>query len=313
MESKKCCKCKEVKHIEFFCKHKGKKDGYDTMCKACHKQWRKENKERIAERNKQYYQENKERNKQWRKENKERIAERHKQWRKENKERIAEHRKQYREENKERIKQYREENKERLSERKKQYYQENKERIAERTKQYHQENKERRKQYRQENKERIAEYRKQYLEENKERLKQYREENKERLKQYREENRERKNERHKQRKITDPLYKLTCNLRARTYKAFQYKSYRKTSKTAEMLGVPYEIAFAHIERQFTKGMTWENQGEWHIDHIIPLASAETESELIKLCHYTNLQPLWAFDNISKSDNLIDGTQVKLRL
>ena len=158
------------------------------------------------------------------------------------------------------------------------------------------------KQYREENKERISERSKQWREENKEYFKQYREENKERLNEYR-----------KQRKITDPLYKLSCNLRSRTSDAFKRKSYHKTSKTAEMLGVPYEVAFAHIERQFTKGMTWENQGEWHIDHIIPLASAETESELIKLCHYTNLQPLWAKDNISKHANVIDGTQVKLRL
>jgi len=184
----------------------------------------------------------------------------------------------------------------------KQYYQKNKERINESNNQWYQENKERKKNYREENKER----QKQYYQKNKERIN-------ERRNQYREENKERINQRNKQRMLTDPLYKLKCYLSKRTTHAFKRKSYRKTSKTAEMLGVPYEIAFAHIERQFTKGMTWENYGEWHIDHIIPLASAETESELIKLCHYTNLQPLWAKDNISKSDNLMDGTQVKLRL
>ena len=184
----------------------------------------------------------------------------------------------------------------------KQYYQENKERINEYSKQYRQENKEYYKQYHQENKQRINERHKQYYQENKQRRKQYEDENKERA-----------NERKKQRRLTDPLYKLTCNLRSRTKDAFKRKSYRKTSKTAEMLGVPYEVVKDHIERQFTKGMTWENQGEWHIDHIIPLASAQTESELIKLCHYTNLQPLWAMDNLSKNANVIDGTQVKLRL
>ena len=229
-----------------------------------------------------------------------------KKWRQENKEHLIQYGKKYSEENRERLKQWRDENREGILERKKQWRDENKERIAEYNKQYHQENKEhlneRAKQWREKNKERISE-----------REKQYRKENKERLKQWRDENREYLNERKKQRKITDPLYKLKCNLRSRTAKAFRYQSYRKTSKTAEMLGVPYEIAFAHIERQFTKGMTWENQGEWHIDHIIPLASAETESELIKLCHYTNLQPLWAKDNKSKHANVIDGTQVKLRL
>jgi len=207
-------------------------------------------------------------------------------------------------------KQYYLENKERIAELTKQFYQENKERILERNKQWYQENKDHRaeycKQYRKENKERISERKKQYRQENKERLS-------ERQKQYDQENKERILERDKQRKKIDPLYKLKRNLSTRTALAFKAKSYRKTSKTAEMLGVPYEIASAHIERQFTKGMTWENQGEWHIDHIIPLASAQTESELIKLCHYTNLQPLWAKDNKSKHANVIDGTQVKLRL
>jgi len=58
-----------------------------------------------------------------------------------------------------------------------------------------------------------------------------------------------------------------------------------------------------MEAKFVDGMNWDNIGEWHIDHIIPLSSAETEQEIIKLCHYTNLQPLWAFDNISKGNRL----------
>jgi hypothetical protein len=102
------------------------------------------------------------------------------------------------------------------------------------------------------------------------------------------------------------------NLRSRTWIAFKNKGYSKTSKTQEMLGVDWEVCKAHIERQFTKGMNWDNQGEWHIDHKIPLASANTEKELKKLCHYSNLQPLWAEDNISKSDK-INGQQVKFRI
>jgi hypothetical protein len=46
-------------------------------------------------------------------------------------------------------------------------------------------------------------------------------------------------------------------------------------------------------------MCWDNQGKWHIDHIIPLSSGKTEDDIIKLCHYTNLQPLWAIDNMKK--------------
>jgi hypothetical protein len=59
----------------------------------------------------------------------------------------------------------------------------------------------------------------------------------------------------------------------------------------------------HIERQFVKGMTWENRGEWHIDHIIPLATAQNENDVVKLNHHTNLRPMWAKDNLRKSSKL----------
>ena len=51
-------------------------------------------------------------------------------------------------------------------------------------------------------------------------------------------------------------------------------------------------------------MSWENQGKWHIDHITPLSSAKTEEEVYRLCHYTNLQPLWAEDNLKKGSKIL---------
>ena len=51
-------------------------------------------------------------------------------------------------------------------------------------------------------------------------------------------------------------------------------------------------------------MTWENYGEWHIDHIIPLDSANDENELYSLCYYTNLQPLWGNENIRKGAKIL---------
>mgnify|MGYP002132731409 FL=1 len=51
-------------------------------------------------------------------------------------------------------------------------------------------------------------------------------------------------------------------------------------------------------------MTWDNYGDWHIDHIIPLNSAQTEEDLYKLCHYSNLQPLWALDNLKKGSKYV---------
>jgi hypothetical protein len=50
-------------------------------------------------------------------------------------------------------------------------------------------------------------------------------------------------------------------------------------------------------------MSWDNYGEWHIDHIIPLSFAKNEDEIMKLCHYTNLQPLNGIDNIRKSNKI----------
>jgi hypothetical protein len=168
------------------------------------------------------------------------------------------------------------------------------------------------KKWREQNKE----YNKEYYQQNKKYFKEYYQQNKKYYKQYEEENREQRNKYQKEyrrdkRKI-DPLYKMKHNLRTRTYYAFKRKGYSKDTKTQKMLGVDWEVAKQHIERQFTKGMNWDNYGQWQIDHIIPIASANTEQELKKLCHYTNLQPLWAQDNLSKSDK-IQLTKIKIRI
>jgi hypothetical protein len=158
-------------------------------------------------------------------------------------------------------------------------------------------------------KECVKEYAKKYQQENKEKRKEttkkYRQENKEQIKEY-------QKKYNKNRRETDPLFKLKCNLRKRTSIAFRSKGYSKNTKTQKMLGVDWEVCKAHIERQFTKGMNWDNYGEWHIDHIIPLASATTEKRLKELCHYTNLQPLLADDNFSKGGKIINQ-QTMLRI
>lgn len=100
-----------------------------------------------------------------------------------------------------------------------------------------------------------------------------------------------------------PLFALRKVLRSRTAEAFYRGGFSKNSKTAEMLGCDWDFFLSHLQSKFTAGMTWENRGEWHMDHIIPLSSAKTEEKLIALCHYTNLQPLWAADNLKKSDSL----------
>lgn len=94
--------------------------------------------------------------------------------------------------------------------------------------------------------------------------------------------------------------RMISNLRSRTRKCFL--GYYKDKTTKALLGCTLEELTTHLSVQLTEGMTLENYGEWHIDHIVPLSSAKTKSELEKLCHYTNLQPLWAKDNLSKGSH-----------
>jgi hypothetical protein len=104
------------------------------------------------------------------------------------------------------------------------------------------------------------------------------------------------------RQKTDPIYKLAGKIRSRMYLAFKKKRWHKNGSNEKMLGIDYESAKLYIESLFKKNMSWDNHGEWHIDHIIPLASADSEAELIALSYYKNLQPLWATENKSKNDD-----------
>lgn len=117
---------------------------------------------------------------------------------------------------------------------------------------------------------------------------------------WRSENRDTINKYIKERRSNDPLFKMTMNLRSRTKEAFKRSRWNKTSTNKELLGCSFETAHKHLEIQFVEGMSWDNYGKWHIDHIIPLCAANTEEELKTLCHHKNLQPLSAFDNLSKN-------------
>lgn len=110
----------------------------------------------------------------------------------------------------------------------------------------------------------------------------------------------------KDRRLSDPLFKLSCYLRARLWAALKSKSWDKNTHFVEYIGCSLEELKIHLEKQFQLGMSWENHtiDGWHIDHIIPLDSAKSEEELYKLCHYTNLQPLWADDNFKKGNKIL---------
>jgi len=102
---------------------------------------------------------------------------------------------------------------------------------------------------------------------------------------------------------SDPIRGLAHTARVLTGGAMRRAGYGKTTKTAALLGCSFEFLLTHIERQFLRGMTWANRSLWHIDHILPIASAKTEAEAKSLCHFTNLRPMWARDNQSKKDKI----------
>jgi len=77
------------------------------------------------------------------------------------------------------------------------------------------------------------------------------------------------------------------------------RNYKKTTKVYKHIGCTHEEFKAHIEKQFTKGMNWDNRDLWHIDHIIPISSARTIEEVHVLAKFTNLRPLWQKDNSEK--------------
>lgn len=151
----------------------------------------------------------------------------------------------------------------------------------------------------------VSNYRKKNLGKVKQLKKLIYEKNKENIlstnKKYRDENREKINKYVRERKLTDPIFKLKHSMNSRMRVFMKTKNITKKNKTFDIVGCSPEELKEHLQNQFTEGMTWENHGRdgWHIDHIIPLSSATTEDEIIKLCNYKNLQPLWAIDNIKK--------------
>jgi hypothetical protein len=123
-------------------------------------------------------------------------------------------------------------------------------------------------------------------------------------KKWRSENREKLNKRYNERRATEPEFKLKSNLRGRIYKAM--KGLNKSAPTMGLVGCTVEELKEHLASQFTENMTFENYGEWHVDHMQPCASFDLldPEEQRKCFHYTNLQPLWAIDNIRKGAKLI---------
>jgi hypothetical protein len=167
------------------------------------------------------------------------------------------------------------------------YYQNNKEKVLIKFKEYKEKNPEKRKEIS------LKSYHK-----NKEKYK-------ERQKEYRESVKTIRAKYQKMLLETNVVYKISQLCRSRIHNFLTKNNITKRNKTFDIVGCTPEFLKEHIEKQFTEKMSWGLMGKYiHIDHIIPLSSAKTEEEVYQLCHYTNLQPLWAEDNLRKGNKII---------
>lgn len=125
------------------------------------------------------------------------------------------------------------------------------------------------------------------------------------------ENKQRKNEQARNRRRTDVIFRLADNCRKRVSTYVTRNSREQSS--LELLGCTVSALKAHLEAQFTKDMSWDTYGRhgWHIDHIKPIASFDLSiPEQVQECfHYTNLQPLWAEENLRKGCSMQDSQRL----
>jgi len=201
----------------------------------------------------------------------------------------------------ERRKNFSESEKEKVKKYSQNYRKLNYDKLIEKERNYQQINKEkesiRKKKYREENYEKCLKSIQNYKKLNKEKLR-------EKSRNYYQNNKDKRRIYETEKRKNDSLYRITNSIRSRINIFVKSKKINKSNKTFEIIGmVPIELK-KYLGNLFTEGMTWENYGEWHIDHIIPLSSANTEQEIYELCKYTNLQPLWAKDNLKKSNKIL---------
>jgi hypothetical protein len=161
------------------------------------------------------------------------------------------------------------------------------------------------KKWREKNKETLKEYVKTWYEQNKEHRKEY-------LKEYREKNidsiRKTKRDYERNRKARDPLYKLISNFRTAIYQVLKESNVEKNKHYFDILQYTPEKLINHLELQFKGGMNWDNYGEWHVDHKLPITHFNIiemgDDEFMKCWSLENLQPMWGEENIRKSNKVM---------
>lgn len=200
----------------------------------------------------------------------------------------------------EKAKIYRDENREEINSKKREYYKSDKGKLA-------------RKIYRDANRERINATKVEYYHANVESHREqkrndhakHRESRNAKSKEYREQNKDKLNEYFVNRRANDLEFKMNAYMRNMVGRVLSRSYEDKTNSTVKMLGYTCSELISHIEGLFVDGMSWDNYGEWHIDHIVPLSkmieAGYTSPDLVN--GLWNLQPLWALDNLIKSNKI----------
>ena len=263
---KTCNCCNESLNETEFVKNRRMSDGLNSRCKSCCREYKKK-----------YYAKNRGR--------------------------ITAQCRSYREKNRSTLtikkREYNKKNSERNRQRSKEYYQRNKEKIIRWQRRYNAENAStivrRNRVYRQKNYKAIRDKQRTYEAKNANVIRAYKRE-------WTKANRARitKSSRDRTRiRMKDPVFRLKRNLRTRLHHALA--GLHKKDRTMNLVGCSIENLKKYIESKFQQGMSWENYGKWHVDHIRPCASFDLSDphQQEKCFHYSNLQPLWAEDNLRK--------------
>ena len=160
------------------------------------------------------------------------------------------------------------------------------------------------KKYREKNKEKLSIKHRLWYEDNKDKwntyIKEYRENNVDKIRQI-------KRDYERNRKATDPLYKLISNFRTAIYQVLKESNVEKNKHYFDILQYTPEQLITHLELQFKDTMSWDNYGEWHVDHKLPITHFNIvemgDDEFIKCWSLDNLQPMWGVENIRKSNKI----------
>lgn len=259
--TKTCSKCSVEKPFSDF--NKGKdKYGLHVWCRACYKKWAAE-----------HY-----------KNNKDKVSEAHRRYRLEHLEECRQRQRDYsaREDVKNRARERNAKNREKIREYQREYRAKNINRIRAKQREYYYKNKDK-----------IKKWRDKYRDSHKEQIK-------EAGKRYRENNRHKINKSHVERLHNDPIYKMKAQARNMVRYAFRSKGHHKESRTKDIVGCNLDFLCDYLLSTWKKnyGRDWDGE-PYHIDHIIPLATANTKEDIQRLCHYTNLQLLTPKDNRDK--------------